>query len=190
VPGCGLALATPEGEVRLGRRGWAVAEAEALAVDEAVEAGSERIVGPELWLAWPGRAPVRLGFTDPLRADAAQVVAALHDRGLAVELLSGDREPVVAEVAGRLGIAAGGWQAGVSPAGKAARLERLLARGRRVLMVGDGLNDAPALAAATVSLSPATAVDISQTAADAVFQGGRLAPVLEALDVAARATAW
>jgi Cu2+-exporting ATPase len=179
VPGCGLALATPEGEVRLGRRGWAVEE---------TEVADGMALGPELWLARPGRTPIRLGFTDPLRADAAEVVATLRARGLAVELLSGDRGPVVVEVAGRLGIA--DWHAGVSPAGKAAHLERLLARGRRVLMVGDGLNDAPALAAATVSLSPATAVDISQTAADAVFQGGRLAPVLEALDVAARATAW
>lgn len=176
VPGCGLALATPEGEVRLGRRGWAVAER--------AEDGSA-VGGPELWLARPGRAPVRLGFTDPLRADAAGVVADLRARGLALELLSGDQEPAVAEVAARLGIA--DWRAGVLPAEKAAHLERLVAEGRRVLMVGDGLNDAPALAAATVSLSPASAVDISQTAADAVFQGGRLSPVLEVLDVAARA---
>ena len=98
--------------------------------------------------------------------------------------MSGDRAPVVAEVAQRLGIAR--WRAGCMPADKTARLEQLAAEGRRVLMVGDGLNDAPALAGAYVSLSPSSAADVSQTAADAIFQGERLAPVLELLDVARR----
>ena len=84
-----------------------------------------------------------------------------------------------------LGIA--DWQAGCTPTGKTLRLEAWAAEGRRVLMVGDGLNDAPALAAAYVSLSPSNAVDIAQTAADAVFQGARLQPVLEVIDVARRA---
>jgi Cu2+-exporting ATPase len=102
--------------------------------------------------------------------------------GVKVELLSGDRAATVAQVAGQLGIAA--WHAAQSPADKVARLTALAAEGRKVLMVGDGLNDAPALAAAHVSMSPSSAVDVSQTAADVVFQGERLAPVIETLEVA------
>lgn len=174
VPGCGLALATEAGEIRLGRHGWATTHATGASDG-----------GPELWLARPGHPPVRFGFADPLRADAAEVVAALRVQGAEIEILSGDREAAVVEVAARLGIAR--WRAAATPAEKIAHLEELVARGRRVLMVGDGLNDAPALAAATVSLSPASAADISQTAADAVFQGSRLSPVLDVLGIAARA---
>jgi Cu2+-exporting ATPase len=109
----------------------------------------------------------------------------LQQRGLRVELLSGDRAPVVAEVARQLRIEH--WRAACTPAEKTARLGQLAGEGRRVLMVGDGLNDAPALAGAYVSLSPSSAADVSQTAADAVFQGDRLQPVQELLDVAGRA---
>ena len=76
------------------------------------------------------------------------------------------------------------WASEVRPDGKIARLEALKAEGRKVLMVGDGLNDAPALAAAHASLSPSTAADVSQIASDAVFQGEPLAPIIEALSVA------
>jgi Cu2+-exporting ATPase len=178
VPGAGLECTTSEGAVRLGSRAFA-------APAEPTGAGSAS--GPELWLTLPGLAPVRFAFTDELRQDARTVVAGLQARGYAVELLSGDRAPVVAAVAAEVGIQA--WRAGCSPSEKVRRLEALAAEGARVLMVGDGLNDAPALAAATVSLSPATAVDVSQTAADLVFQGERLAPVLEALGTARRARA-
>jgi Cu2+-exporting ATPase len=83
----------------------------------------------------------------------------------------------------------GTWRAGVRPDGKIARLSELSRQGRKVLMIGDGLNDAPALAAGHASLSPSSAADISQTAADAIFQGERLAPVLETIAVARRARA-
>ncbi len=173
VPGCGLRRTTGEGEWRLGRRDWAAGVAD----DEAP--------GAELWLARPGAPPVRFAFTDRLRTDAAVVVAELRRRGYGVALLSGDRPQTVGQVASELGIA--DWEGGCRPVDKTARLEAWAGAGRKVLMVGDGLNDAPALAAAYVSLSPATAVDIAQTAADAVFQGARLAPLLEVIDVARRA---
>ncbi len=175
VPGSGLSAPVNGGEARLGSRAWCGAGPEERA-DGA---------GLELWLAWPGAPPVRFPFADEPRPDAAEVVAELHRRGLPVELLSGDRAVTVAEVAERLGI--GSWRGDCSPGDKTKRLGELRDEGRMVLMVGDGLNDAPALAAADVSLSPASAVDIAQTAADAVFQGNRLAPVIEALDVARRA---
>ena len=172
VPGCGLRLVTAEGEWRLGRRDWAAGAPE------------DDRVGAELWLARPGAAAVRFGFVDQVRSDAGAVVAELRRRGYAVALLSGDRAPTVRQVAAGLGIDE--WHAACTPAEKTARLESWARAGRKVLMVGDGLNDAPALAAAYVSLSPASAVDIAQTAADAVFQGTQLVPVLELIDVARR----
>ena len=174
-PGEGLSTRLPEGEVRLGRRGWCGVPAHAVTDDAD---------GPELWLAAPGRPPVRFLFHDELRSDAAEVVAWLRRRGLRLELLSGDRAPVVAAVAQAVGIDA--WRAGCRPADKIARLKALAAEGRTVLMVGDGLNDAPALAAAHVSMSPASAADVSQAAADVVFQGDRLGAVREACEVARR----
>jgi Cu2+-exporting ATPase len=175
-PGRGLRAWLPDGEVRLGRRDFAGAPA---------GPGEPDAGGPELWLARPGRAPVRFAFGERLRVDARATLAHLMRRGYAVELLSGDHAAAVGAAAGAAGIAA--VAAGRSPAGKCERLAALAARGRRVLMVGDGLNDAPALAAAHVSLAPASGADIAQSAADAVFQGDRLAPVALLLDVARRA---
>ena len=174
TPGRGLGWRGPDGEVRLGSRAHC-----GVADDLA-----SRSLGPELWLARPGADPVRFTFTDALRADAADVVRALRGRGLDVRLLSGDRAGVVADVARQVGIET--WQAECTPAQKTAELTALRTAGRKVLMVGDGLNDAPALAAATVSASPATAADVCQTAADVVFQGDRLAPVRDTFEIARR----
>ena len=135
----------------------------------------------ELWLSRPGRAPVRFAFADRLRPDAASAIAALRRDGLTVELLSGDRLAAVERIAREVGVS---WQAETTPADKAAHIEALARRGKRVLMVGDGLNDAPSLAAAHASMSPATAAEATQNAADAVFQGDALMPVVETLRVA------
>jgi Cu2+-exporting ATPase len=139
----------------------------------------------ELWLARPGRPPVRFAFADRLRPDARAVIDQLKQRGIGVELLSGDRHHAVAAVATEAGLDR--WRAEAGPADKAAHLAALARAGRKVLMVGDGLNDAPALAAAHASLSPSTASEATQNAADAVFQGDGLGAVPEILDVAQRA---
>lgn len=168
VAGAGLRRVTPQGEERLGSRAFcnvAVAPTDS---------------APELWFSQPGHLPIRFCFDDPIRADARAVVTTLQTQGYRVALLSGDRPAAAQAVAAALGIS--DWQAGATPAAKVAYLEALLTEGRIVLMVGDGLNDAPALAAASVSLSPTSAADVAQTAADLVFQGDALAPVLLALD--------
>jgi Cu2+-exporting ATPase len=165
----GLGLSSPDG-VRLGSRAFVGV------------ADSDDGAGPDLWLARPGRPPVCFSFADSPRSDAAETIAALGRLGLSVELLSGDRPAIAAGLARVVGIT--DWRGGCGPAAKVERLTALAAAGRRVLMVGDGLNDAPALAAAHVSISPANGADISRAAADLVFQGARLAPLVEAIGVA------
>ncbi|WKA25541.1 heavy metal translocating P-type ATPase [Bradyrhizobium roseum] len=120
-----------------------------------------------------------------LRADAAGAIATLRKAGIEVEILSGDREEAVRHAAETLGVRE--WRAGVTPADKIARIENLKRQGFKVLMAGDGMNDAPALAAAHVSMSPVSATHLSQATADLVFLGDRLAPVVTAIGFARKA---
>lgn len=120
-------------------------------------------------------------FADPLRSDAAATLAALQADGITASILSGDRTAPVDAAARELGLTA---TAQASPQDKLATLEALKAQDRRPLMVGDGLNDGPALAAAHASIAPGTASDASQQAADAVFIGEALMPVALAVRVA------
>ncbi|HYM04730.1 MAG TPA: HAD-IC family P-type ATPase, partial [Stellaceae bacterium] len=168
-PGAGLSA----GVLRLGNRAFC-------GIAETDDDGAS-----ELWFTRPGKPPTRFVFHDTFRPDAAAVVRRLKGTGMRVLLLSGDRPNVVASVAETLGIEE--WRAGLAPQEKCAALQALGASGRKVLMVGDGLNDAPALAAAYVSMSPSTAAGVAQTAADIVFQGMSLGAVDEALGVARHA---
>ncbi|MDO9711287.1 heavy metal translocating P-type ATPase [Paracraurococcus lichenis] len=141
--------------------------------------------GLTLWYAVPGRAPVAFRFADRLREDAPRMVAALRGLGLSAELLSGDAPPAVAAVARQAGIAR--WSAQVTPEAKAARIEALRAEGRRTLMVGDGINDAAALALAHVSACPGDGTDLAQTAADLVLRAEGLSTLPSAIRTARRA---
>jgi Cu2+-exporting ATPase len=132
-----------------------------------------------------GRRHALLAVRQQLRGDAAEVAGGLAARGLDLHILSGDRPTAVAPVAQALGIAQ--WCGGMKPAEKIAVIRALAESERRVLMVGDGINDAPALASAHVSLSPITAAQIAQAQADALFLGERLSPVLDAVTIARRA---
>ncbi|WP_237451935.1 heavy metal translocating P-type ATPase [Qipengyuania oceanensis] len=133
-----------------------------------------------------GEETTSIDFADELRPDAGKTVTRLQAMGLSATILSGDAEQAVSDVALELGISGRG---GVDPAGKLRALDAMKAEGRRPLMVGDGLNDGPALAAAHASIAPGTASDASQQAADAVFIGERLTPVALAVQVARRTMA-
>jgi Cu2+-exporting ATPase len=177
-PGRGVLGELDGVELKLGSPAFCAAEREAQAVAAAdpeasviaFEYGSERHV---------------FAVRQKLRADAAGVIAGLRRQGMAIEILSGDRAPAVEHVARQLGVTA--WRASLNPAEKIARIAALKAQGRNVLMVGDGLNDAPALAAANVSMSPVSATHLSQATADAVFLGEKLDPVAGALAIARQA---
>lgn len=172
--GQGLARPCPGGEERLGSATWT-----------GVSPASEVDARAALWYTAPGHDPVGFELADTLRPDAKDIAATLRSADLKLEILSGDRTKAVAQVADEAGIPQ--WRAEVRPAQKIARLEELKAAGHTVLMVGDGLNDAPALAGAHASLSPSTAADLSQTTADAIFQGTHLAPVVTSIAVARQA---
>jgi len=137
--------------------------------------------------AAPEAPAIAFRFADALRPDAAPAIAALHRLGLTTELLSGDAAPAVLEAAAATGIPA--WRARVTPADKAAHIEALRSAGCRPLMLGDGINDAGALALAHASASPAGATDLAQSAADLVLQSEHLMALPAAIATARRAQA-
>ncbi|WP_369908048.1 heavy metal translocating P-type ATPase [Tropicimonas sp. IMCC34043] len=170
VPGYGTEAVWRGRRVRLGRAAWV---------------GAEAAEQTSAWLGVEGQAPTAFLFEDRLRPGAEAAVAGLREAGLTVAMISGDSGPAVRRFAERLGIS--DWTAEALPEDKAARIAALSAEGRRVLMVGDGLNDTAALASAHVSISPATALDAARVASDIVLLGEDIAPVAEAVRTARRA---
>lgn len=138
------------------------------------------------WLAVGGDRPVEFRFADSLRPGASDAVAALRDAGKDVILMSGDTTNAVKALAEKLGIET--WIARALPQDKARHIQKLAGQGRRVLMVGDGLNDTAALAAAHASISPASALDAARVASDIVLLGNDLSPIADACHTAVRAT--
>lgn len=165
VPGQGIEGQWRGSRVRLGRADWC---------------GSEPLPATATYLSL-GSTTHAFAFTDRPRPGAAEAVQRLQAAGLKVELLSGDAEAPVRDLAQRLGITT--WRAGVLPAEKSARVAELSAQGHKVLMVGDGLNDTAALAAAHVSISPASALDAARVASDIVLLGQDIAPISDALRI-------
>lgn len=130
-----------------------------------------------------GDSHVDISLADTLRPDAGQAMTRLAALQVPASIVSGDREEAVSEIAHKLGLPA---QAHALPQDKIAAIKALQAEGHQVLMVGDGLNDGPALAAANASLAPGSATDMGQQAADAVFTGDSLIAVPAMISAARR----
>ena len=177
LPGLGME-AHAEGSIyRLGRPGWALGRE-----PQGDESGTKDSISV---LTKNSELLATFVFEDRVRAGAEQAVRHLASRGLSVEIVSGDRGLVVQMLAARLGI--NEIATDLLPAEKLARIEKLARSGRKILMVGDGLNDAAALVAAHASMAPATAADIGRNAADFVFLNENLSAVTDALDVSQKA---
>ena len=133
-----------------------------------------------------GRSVATIRFADRLRPDAREAIDALGREAIGAMILSGDRAEAVAPVARELGLTA---QTGMSPQDKLAAIERQEALGHKVLMIGDGLNDGPALAKGYASMAPGSASDVGKNAADCIFLGDRMMPVVQTVRMARRTQA-
>jgi len=169
LPGFGMEARKGDIVWRLGRASWAASASE--------ENGTV--------LTRNGDIVARFTFADEIRPGARSTIDTLKKRLRRVEMLSGDAEPACRHVAEELGF--DHWRCNLLPADKVSRIEELSRNGHKVIMVGDGLNDAPALGAAHVSIAPASAADIGRNAADFVFLHGNPSAVTTAMDVALRA---
>jgi Cu2+-exporting ATPase len=136
------------------------------------------------WLSCDGVAVARFAFDEALRADARGAIAALHDSGARTLLISGDRSAAAQRVGRALGL--GEVTAGASPEDKLARVAALQASGRRVAMVGDGINDAPVLARADVSVAMGGGTALARAHADLTLLSGRLSDLTFARALARR----
>lgn len=176
----GGGLETSRGDVvyKLGNASFACVGAEIATSDSPLS---------DVVLSANGVALARFFFDDTLRPGAGEAIADLESAGFQTLIFSGDRQSVVESTARSLGVdrALGA----LTPKQKVEACEALQEEGRRVLMVGDGINDAPALAAAHVSMAPSSASDIGRQAADLVFFNERLDAVPDAIRIARRSAA-
>jgi P-type Cu+ transporter len=182
IPGQGVDALAPDGRVLLGNR--ALMEARGIEIAallpraETLAAEARTVV----FVALAGRALGLVAVADPLKPEAPAAVAALRRLGLAVAMLTGDHRATAAAVAGQAGIE-GPVLAEVQPDAKARAIAALLADGHRVAMVGDGINDAPALAQADVGIAMGSGTDVAIEAADVTLLRTDLMGVVTAVEL-------
>lgn len=184
VTGYGVAAMVDREEVMVGADRYMLREnvdISALVKTERNLAGQGRTA---LYAAVDGRLAAVIAVADPLKSASRAAISALHDRGFQVAMISGDKQETTEAIARETGI--DHVIAGVLPDGKVAALDDLRAGGRKIAFVGDGINDAPALAHADVGIAIGTGTDVAIESADVVLMSGDLRGVVNALEVSKR----
>ncbi len=179
VAGQGIEGKDEDGIWRLGKKEWCNGAAATTQTPENTMAQSE------VWLSHNGAPVAAFALADAPRPDAQMAIKALLGAGYEVSVLSGDRVGAVEKLAAELGIKNAHGE--LTPADKVAHIQALQAKGQNILMVGDGINDAPALRAANVSMAPASAADVGRSAADFIFTRNSLTAVPATLELARKA---
>lgn len=170
IPGYGVQGEWQGQSLRLGRPEWICDRA---------------VANTSVAFAIDGQSPVIFEFEDNVREGAKDLMSALLRDGYDIHLLSGDAQAPVERVAQELGISQFAY--GMHPEDKAAFIDQLRSSGRKVLMVGDGLNDTAALAGAHASISPATALEAARVASDIVFLGQDISPISDVIQTSKQA---
>lgn len=181
VPGFGLKASVSGREVAIGADRYMAK----IGHDVAVFANDASRLGDEgqtpLYAAIDGRLAAIITVADPMKETTPAAIAAMHEQGLKVAMITGDNRRTAQAIAKRLGIDE--VVAEVLPDGKVEALKRLSAGGKRIAFVGDGINDAPALAAADVGIAIGTGTDIAIESADVVLMSGDLRGVVNAIAI-------
>ncbi len=180
--GAGVEAATGEQRVLLGTADWLQEQGITVTAAAIAQANTLADGGKTVIFAAVGTQVIGLlGVTNPLRGDAQAAVAALQALGLQVVIMTGDQATAATAIAHQLGLPDSAVIAGVRPDGKADAIAQLQASGQRVAMVGDGINDAPALAQADVGIALHSGTDVAVETANIVLMGDRLQDVVEAI---------
>jgi len=181
TPGRGIAAVVGNATVLVGSAAHLAESSVAVPADVDLSAGQGTM---NVFVSRDGRFLGTITIADAVRPEAKRAVEALGQMGIQAILLTGDTRPVAAAVAGALGIAE--FEAEMLPEAKLSRIQALVAGGRVVAMVGDGVNDAPALAEANVGVAMGSGTDVARESADVVLLGNDLAKFVETLALARR----